>query len=125
MTWEPSKEAVERAAKVIEDKLGLISSGVEIAARIVARAALIAGHEEPAPTQDGRWLPRASAPKDGTYFLAWVPISPGDIDLGCVDDGDMRIVWWEGRGQFTSDRDLGDEPFTHWRPLPPAPETKK
>jgi hypothetical protein len=33
----------------------------------------------------------------------------------------MRVVWWETRGQFTSDRDLGNEKFTHWRPLPAAP----
>ena len=70
MTWEPSKEAVERAAKVIEDKLGLISSGVEIAARIVARAALIAGHEEPAPTHvppapEAAISPRASSVTPG------------------------------------------------------------
>ena len=43
-TWTPSNEAVERAAKVLEDILGLIGSDVEI----VARAALIAGHEDAA-----------------------------------------------------------------------------
>ena len=60
-----------------------------------------------------RMLPREEAPKDGTPFLAWVPIED--------NDGEWRVVWWEGRGQFTSDRDLGDEPFTCWTPLPPQP----
>jgi hypothetical protein len=74
--------------------------------------------EEP----DFKWQTRETAPKDGTYFLAWVPLTQMDKDQGCLDDGDMRVVWFEGRGQFTSDRDLGDEPFTHWQPLPAPPK---
>ena len=76
------------------------------------------------PAGDG-WQPRKTAPKDGTYFLAWVPLMGWEKDQGCLDDGDMRVVWFEGRGQFTSDRDLGDEPFTHWQPLPATPKGRE
>jgi hypothetical protein len=67
------------------------------------------------------WRSRETAPKDGTPFLAWVPCTPLDKEQGCQDDGDMRVLWWETRGQFTSDRDTGAEDFDVWTPLPPQP----
>lgn len=68
-----------------------------------------------------RWQPAKTAPKDGTCFLAWCPVEPGLGDGDATPDADMRIVWWETRGQFTSDRDLGSEVFTHWHQLPAPP----
>ncbi len=67
--------------------------------------------------------PHETAPKDGTPFLAWCPIEPGMGDSDATPDGDWRVVWWETRGQFTSDRDLGNEHFTCWHPLPITPNT--
>ncbi len=68
-----------------------------------------------------KWQDAASAPRDGTPFLAWCPIIVGLGDTDATPDAELRIVWWEARGQFTSDRDLGNEEFTHWRPQPEGP----
>ena len=110
----------------VEPTIGMINQIVgsvtfqsrELATQLYAR--IVTAVPEP-PVSEG-WQPRATAPKDGTYFLAWVPLMGWEKDQGCLDDGDMRVVWFEGRGKFTSDRDLGDEPFTHWQPLPAAPK---
>ena len=59
-----------------------------------------------------------SPPKDGKPFLAWCPVKKGLGD-DAAPDGEWRVVWWETRGQFTSDRDLGNEEFTVWTYLPP------
>lgn len=67
------------------------------------------------------WRNIGTAPKDGTPFLAWCPIIHGLGDNDATPEAEMRIVWWESRGQFTSDRDLGNEVFTHWMPLPAEP----
>lgn len=72
-----------------------------------------------------QWQPANTAPKDGSPFMAWCPIIPGPGDTDATPDGEIRIVWWEDRGQFTSDRDLGNEVFTGWRALPAAPISRK
>ena len=74
------------------------------------------------PVEPGGWLPMDSAPKDGTPILAWCPIAPLFGDTDATPDAEARVVWWETRGQWTSDRDLGNEVFTHWMPLPPSPK---
>ena len=100
MTWEPSKEAVERAAKVLEDTLGLIGSGVEI----VARAALIAVHE------------------DAAVLEGWklVPIEP-TVEM-LREMVDQHLSSYPGKGPYPRSRAV-------YRAMldaaPPAPETKK
>lgn len=72
------------------------------------------------------WQPISTAPRNGTPFLAWCPIVVGLGDTDATPDAEIRVLWWESRGQFTSDRDLGNEDFTCWMPLPSSPtETPK
>jgi hypothetical protein len=63
----------------------------------------------------GFWYAPEFAPKDGTAFLAWCKVEPGPGDGDATPDYDPRVVWWETRGQFTSDRDLGPEKFDCWQ----------
>lgn len=63
------------------------------------------------------WRPIATAPKDGTAFLAAFPES------GYVARQDIRILHWSGWGGGTWDSDSGHhvsgaEPVG-WMPLPP------
>jgi hypothetical protein len=78
--------------------------------------------EEVIMTFDDRWQPIETAPKDGTCFLGICPVVPGPGDGGTTPEYDIRILWWETRGQFTSDRDCGAEQFTVWMPLPSPPK---
>ena len=58
------------------------------------------------------WQPIASAPKDGTEFLAWHP------------DTRMGLTFWNGSTKWYSYHMPEDQP-THWMPLPlPPTETK-
>lgn len=69
-------------------------------------------------TASAEWRTMETAPKDGTPFLAYVPIEPGLGD-GDTAEGDLPIVWWEARGRWTDDRDLPKAPKpTCWMPLP-------
>lgn len=62
------------------------------------------------------WRPIATAPKDGTAFLAAFPES------SYVARQDVRILHWSGWGGGTWDNDSGyhvsAEPYG-WMPLPP------
>ncbi len=66
------------------------------------------------------WQPIASAPKDGTRFLAAWKV------------GNIGIVWWLKDYQAFTDgdfdrchtpRQFSASWFTHWRPFPPPPVT--
>lgn len=69
-----------------------------------------------------KWQPVSTAPRDGSWFLAWVPYTIGWADISGV--GPIRICKWadyDNRfidvGNYTiGDRILKWSPF----PLPPA-----
>jgi hypothetical protein len=70
------------------------------------------------------WQPIETAPKTDPVemraicLLGWCP------DPGALNDGDIRVIWWEPRwkgGAWNSDRDLVEHP-THWMPLPEPPQ---
>lgn len=86
--------------------------------------------------EDG-WQPIETAPRDGTQILACAQLSDGLIVQGYTPD--QSIVKWCDREKdfiamadgYFSIKSQGDmwttyhEPYvTHWRPLPPPPETK-
>ena len=56
------------------------------------------------------WQPIATAPKDGTRFLAW-------------EAGTQRsaIIWRRSAGWDTDAFYMDPVAFTHWMPLPPPP----
>jgi hypothetical protein len=79
---------------------------------------------------ESKWLPIESAPKDGTWILAYCDFADGGKE--------PRIVRWVADDRPTDDRPFG--PFiwatqdgrpnigtiaervaTHWQPLPPPP----
>ncbi len=63
------------------------------------------------------WKDIASAPRDGTRFVAWVPLPP---EFG-LNDGMQYIVWWSDHTWgFTTDGRNYEE-ATHWHPLIPSP----
>ena len=73
-----------------------------------------------AAVERNSWQPIETAPKDGTWFLAW--------------NGEAMFVAGIGReGQFrlpvgTVETELGEDeppPPTHWMPLPAPPEQGK
>jgi len=89
--------------------------------RDIARAALLAAER-------AAWQPIATAPRDGTWILAYWPSTGGDSKVGLRTHPAFDMaVWcrptewlvehWAANGKWTP----GDPP-THWRPLPPAPE---
>lgn len=68
------------------------------------------------------WRPIATAPKDGTAVLGWVP------RLGYVARQDVLTIHWAGWGGGTwqntaSGHTLSTEP-EFWMPLPPPPERR-
>lgn len=100
-----------RSGKLLSALAGHLPSTYRAECADIRRA--LAAHE---------WHPIETTPKDGTPFLAWCPIVVGLGDTDATPDAEIQILWWESRGQFTSDRDLGDEHFTHWMPLPEPPK---
>ena len=65
-------------------------------------------------TDASGWQPIATAPRDGTRVLCYAPSAE---DRAAVMRNDY---WWmQERGwAFMRPR----QPYTHWQPLPPAPE---
>mgnify|MGYP003507702824 FL=1 len=65
------------------------------------------------------WQPRAAAPKDGTWFLAYVPGS-----VMCW--GDYEFSAWvsdySGRWYFCETDTSEELDFSHWMPLPAPPK---
>lgn len=119
VAWDIVDEALIAYREfMLDDDYDAMTALKKICDRMEERRALYA----PAPTaQEEGWREIGSAPKDGTPFLAWCPIVVGLGDSDATPDAEIRVLWWEARGQFTSDRDLGDEAFTHWMPLPEPP----
>lgn len=130
MTTDPRRTEAEKIAREIvrtwqDDTNGSMGSYISSndEAILVERftEALLAAEERGAR---GQWEDIGSAPRDRP-FLAYVPIDRGPGDSDATPDGDLMIVWWEARGQWTDDRDLpgGPKP-THWQPLPlpPSPQ---
>lgn len=68
------------------------------------------------------WLPIESAPRDGTWFLAWEPNSDCPAYYACAFFGeeDGQVLWQASCGQYVTSQ---PEP-EFWRLLPPAPETQ-
>lgn len=69
------------------------------------------------------WMPIETAPKDGTWFLAWRPGVGRPVDC-------MYFVCWRTfneplrRGHYHPRSGAGwnlDPAPTHWQPLPPPP----
>lgn len=63
------------------------------------------------------WQPIATAPRDGTPFIAAVPFGGGEWEIS-------KMMWEEFRHAFI---DATYSPFdetqpTHWMPLPEPPE---
>lgn len=77
-----------------------------------AQLALALRQPPPEASLGGEWRDLASAPKDGTDFLALIPWQRKHHQMaGCfAPDGKFRS--WPGRNRY--------EP-THWRPLPAPP----
>jgi len=70
------------------------------------------------------WQPIATAPKDGTEILGYIPAGPGHLsDLVCTVWWDQAPSWrpdesdWETPWGFNSD-ELGP---SHWLPHPATP----
>jgi len=62
------------------------------------------------------WQPIETAPRDGTYILAWVRPVWGVQYL--------RIVTFY-HGQWVDSCDLSPEDCTHWMPLPEPPKESR
>lgn len=62
------------------------------------------------------WRPIETAPKDGTWFLAYWPVQT-------FEDRIQTTQWLHGDCRFVDASDFMDhiQP-THWQPLPAAPE---
>lgn len=91
----------------------------------------------------GEWLPRESAPKDGSFFLGFGrPNQSHGSAMGLVRwenteyDGmeTVKIVFAPSGEKIEEQRALvkkahgfwaGEIQPTHWMPLPPPPETQK
>lgn len=84
----------------------------------------------------GAWLPAATAPEDGTHFLAYFPRHPFDDDDNMnesVDLGGIMVVtfksgsgwvepdYMDATGAFFGDDCCYAPAPTHWMPLPQAP----
>lgn len=64
------------------------------------------------------WKPIESAPKDGTWFLAYgLGPLPCQVMQWAEYDGDGRLTWRDYNGFEYM------EGPTHWMPLPDPPET--
>lgn len=61
------------------------------------------------------WQPIETAPKDGTYFLAYWPVN--------TFSDRYQVTQWDGCERFVDNADHIDwlQP-SHWMPLPPAPK---
>lgn len=69
------------------------------------------------------WRPIETAPRDGMPFLAAIWVSHND----CARRWDMHVIGYDGvEGEMNSDFETGWdlEDYSHWMPLPPAPETQ-
>ncbi len=82
---------------------------------------------QPAPTAEAEceWLPIASAPKDGSRFIA-AEVVPAKLTSG---QGDMPHVfvgyWWQGDNLNTPRFVGGFDKPTHWQPLPAPPSSQR
>lgn len=66
------------------------------------------------------WLPIESAPKDGTWFLAFEPDGQCDAHYACQyygEGGEGEPLWSSSCGQYVT---VPPEP-SHWMPLPAPP----
>lgn len=62
------------------------------------------------------WQPIETAPKDGTRLLCFAPAAEDRASLVRSD------FWWVRERAFAHMRP--GQPYTHWRPLPAAPEAR-
>jgi hypothetical protein len=79
-----------------------------------------------------QWMDIETAPKDGTVILVYAEqgMSMSDFGLEDIEFNGMHVAVWDAYGGgawvIASYPDMGDvvtgDP-THWRPLPPPPET--
>lgn len=90
----------------------LAENGSTVALRAMYRA-MLAAAPELVIGPGAEWRPIASAPRDGTRILVWMPWpdTPSEI-----------VVWWSGQcwnmlGRSFARHFIG----THWQPLPPPP----
>lgn len=67
------------------------------------------------------WQPIETAPKDGTYFLAFNAALEAD---SWADEERHMIVQWTGRGYWRIALDGQSAHPTHWMPLPPPPSNR-
>ena len=68
-----------------------------------------------------RWQPIETAPRDGTWFLAYEPGSGCGAHYACSFHGEdefLGTMWFSDCGQYVTS---SPEP-THWQPLPTPPE---
>jgi hypothetical protein len=99
------------AAERIVEWLELAISGATLRSdRVPKRVEHISAIAESAKE---RWLPIATAPKDGTRVLLFNPDEPPYQCVGCWLNNTT------GGGWVSSEWDV--EP-SHWQPLPPPPE---
>lgn len=72
----------------------------------------------------GEWHDIATAPKDGTEFLAWdgnrVCIAEYCLPIRQRVIGGVRYCWYEDR----KDGCVREDSYSHWQPLPPPPTLK-
>lgn len=65
------------------------------------------------------WQPIETAPRDGTLVHCWAPAVAGDYPQPV-----QRLDRWEGKYAGFGWMRPG-QPYTHWRPLPAAPQEER
>lgn len=118
----PQIESLRAHAKERRGKGWLRSAdNLEASAYLIETlAAEVARHRQQAERGE-IWRPIETAPKDGTWFLAYESDSECAAHYACKfygEDDYLGIMWSSACGQYVTSR---PEP-EFWQPLPPAPE---
>ncbi len=111
-------EMRERAAGVAEAfparTHGALATAPYAAAEQAAEEVAAAIRALPMPAGGAGWRPIETAPRDGTSILCYAPGTPDRAAVRRTD------YWWLEQNAFAHMRP--SQPYTHWQPLPAAPE---
>lgn len=111
---EPTEAMVEAGLNVWFNADGRGGSSLS---RAIYRAMIAATQQAVSPPEGVGWRPIETAPKDGTAILA----AHADYDDGIMD----CVLWSSGRWETMEGYGYMDGRFSHWMPLPPAPDASQ